>query len=166
MYFSELLPPGLMLREEGVFASDTILVRALDERLGAKDIYALLVSLGDVQHVDFSFFSFSRSVSASFYDNRHAVAVSANLQQIPGISSCIWKPTRTADDRIVRIPLDLAALVGANWDAVSERFMTFLRSFGDVDRVDSDGEALLVAFFDGRSKARLTARMNGQPLKI
>jgi hypothetical protein len=130
-----------------VFMSDTVLVRLLDDETTVDQIFALLAGLGDLQHVDFSYLSFSRSISASYYDTRDAVRVSATLQKLPGISSCISKPTFTAEDRTARIPL-----------SVSHLFPAF-EFFGDVDQIFTERSEIKVVFFDIRAKARLIANL-------
>ena len=149
-------PPGFFEEEEiSVFVSDTILIRVLDEsRWSLKEVYNFLASEGELQFIDFSFYSFSKSICASFYDTRHAVMVSAKLQKFPGISSCIWKSTTPTDARVARVPLLFSV-------ALDPRFSSLAAHCGDIDSIalDEANDCLKVGFFDSRSKTRLIARL-------
>jgi hypothetical protein len=137
-----------------VFVSDTILIRVLDEEGWNIDkIYNFLTSEGELQFIDFSFFSFSKSICASFYDTRHAVLVSAKLQRLPGISCCIWKSSTPPDARVARVPLLFSVTLDPRFSLVTQ--------FGDIDAIsiEDSSDTLKVVFFDCRSKTRLIARL-------
>ena len=138
-----------------MFGSDTILIRVLNETAWTLDeIYNFLTREGELQFIDFSFFSFSKSICANFYDTRHAVHVSAKLQKLPGISSCIWKSATPADARVARVPLLFSAV------ALDPRFPVAAHC-GDIDSISLEdaSDYIKVVFFDSRSKTRLIARL-------
>ena len=162
-------PPGLALlfKEEDsqvdtLFQSDTLLIRLLDDSRPLPFIFEQLTSLGDLKHIDMSFLNFSRSISASYYDTRDCVAVSAALQKLTGISSCIWRLGRdlSTEDRLVKFPLVLAG-TESDWEAITKKLYNLVAEAGDVCHLDIEPNGLIVsvAFFDCRAKARLVAKI-------
>ena len=140
----------------GVFVSDTLLIRVLDEKTWTLDnIFEILTTEGELQFIDFSFFSFSKSICACFYDTRHAVLVSAKLQRQGGISSCIWKSSTPSDSRVARVPLLFSMALEPLLSSAPDW------NLGDIDSISLDelDDTLKVVFFDVRSKTRLIARL-------
>lgn len=162
-------PPGLtqlFKDDEGpvdtLFQSDTVLIRLLDDSRPLDFIFEQLTVLGDLKHIDMSFLNFSRSISASYYDTRDCVAVSAALQKLTGISSCIWRSGRdlTTEDRVVKFPLVLTG-TESDWEAITKKLYTLVAEAGDVCHLDIEPSGLMVSvtYFDCRAKARLVAKI-------
>ena len=143
---------------EELFTSDTILIRFLDDTRPVQELFRTLSELGDLRHVDFSFLNYSRSMLASYHDARDCVRVTAILQKVTGISSCMWKTT-TGDSRTARVPLVLSGTDAADWE---KRLYDIVSQFGDVCELDVEPEKLVVSvtYFDARAAARLITRLS------
>jgi len=160
-YTSSRSSDSSLSASEELFNSDTLLIRLLDETRSADFVYQQLTSLGDLRHVDFSFLSFSKSISASFYDTRDCVSASVALQKFTGISSCVWKASPGAmADRVARVPLILSGNM-RDFQVESKRLFDTVSQFGAVCHleIEADCLAVKVTYFDSRARARLIARL-------
>ena len=154
-------PPGLMQSGSSADSpfSDSVVIRVVDDSLDAAYVYDLLCKLGDIQHVDFTYFAFSQSIRASFFDCRQVKSVLSALQNIPGLT-CAGCQTESMTQRTTLVPLSLPSATGDNMRDLSSRLITFLSQFGDIEKIELDNpNNLKVCYFDARAKQRLAAKI-------